>query len=41
MAIVTRCSSRSSYAFFQKGLVVADLAGALLGLIGVYITCAA
>ena len=26
-----------SYAFFQKGLVVASLSGAILGLIGVYI----
>ena len=25
------------YAFFQKGLIVASLSGALLGLIGVYI----
>lgn len=38
MDVVQTLADPFNYAFFQKGLLVATLAGALLGFIGVYIT---
>jgi len=38
LSLIDTLADPFSYAFFQKGLLVATLAGALLGFIGVYIT---